>query len=174
MRQLSTAYLVLNPNDPVLSKDLRLALALILDRAAVFPEGRAADQAWSLVPPWTKGALTIAKDHLETAQPRRDELALEALARAGVDDEHPVHLEFLVATTGTGRPAQSIVVQWRRLPGVEVDVVAVGWEEYIHRINQGRYQMILSGWLAAYNDPSAFSTSRWTVIFSIFARVNGQ
>ncbi|WP_281646641.1 peptide ABC transporter substrate-binding protein [Parendozoicomonas sp. Alg238-R29] len=156
VRQLNTTYLVLNTRDPQLSLPVRKALAGILDRQALFPGGNQSDQAWTLIPPWTQGYLFQRLSEVDYSQGRRDEAARSILQQTGIDETNPVRLQLLTTHSHYRWVVNSIVVQWRRLPGVEVEVVSVGWEEYIDRLNRGDYQVLLNHWLAAYNDPSAF------------------
>ncbi|WP_196221504.1 peptide ABC transporter substrate-binding protein [Sansalvadorimonas verongulae] len=155
-RQLNTTYLVFNPQESRLTPELRQALADILDREAIYPGGDKADQAWTLIPPWTRGYHFQQPDAATVNQGIRDQQARALLAQAGIDEQNPVQLEFLTTHSNYSWPVRSIAVQWRRLPGVNVKVVTVGWEEYVHRINSGDYHILLGHWLAAYNDPSAF------------------
>ncbi len=156
-KQLTTSYMIFNPHTPQLTPEVRKALASMIDRQAVYPGTGVGEQAWTLIPPWTKGYAFKRSDWSLQPQYQHDQSAREALEQAGINEQNPLILTLLTIGFESYRPvADSIVVQWRRLPGINVNIESVGWEEYISRINKGDYQILLGAWLAAFNDPAAF------------------
>ncbi|CAM3794054.1 peptide ABC transporter substrate-binding protein [Parendozoicomonas haliclonae] len=153
-RTLSTYYLLLNGEDKELSPDVRRALSLALDRNAIFPFGAAGDVAWELIPPWTEG-MDANNEVEKLPQYQRDQLALNALKAAGVCEDKPIELKLL-STRSESQWKDSVLVQWARLPGVNVSIEKVEMQDYIRRMNEGDYQLAFGSWIAAYNDPSAF------------------
>ncbi|MCL6268900.1 peptide ABC transporter substrate-binding protein [Sansalvadorimonas sp. 2012CJ34-2] len=155
--QLITSYLIVNPKNSTMSNPhLRKALAAVLDRDAVFPD--VGGPAWTLTPPWTKGASNWLPEDYGQAQWKRDNAARKALAKAGYSESNPVKIEYMTVE-GYGKGGlynESIVSQWRRLPGVEVEIVSLDWMEFTRRYLSGDFQVMHSAWLAAFNDPAAF------------------
>ena len=155
--QLITSYLIINPRHQVMSHyGLRSALASVLDRETVFPV--CGEPAWTLTPPWTNGAGSWLPVDYGVPQWVRDNSARETLTQAGYGEHNPVNIEYMTVDgyDKGGLYNESIIAQWKRLPGVEVNVVNLNWVEFARRYQSGDFQVLHSAWLAAFNDPSAF------------------
>ena len=140
--------------------NLRRALEAVLDRSAIL--SRCGELAWTMTPPWTKGAGDWLPQDCEQPQWQRDQLARKALIQAGYSADKPAEIEYLTVEgycgggLRSGSTVDSIVAQWRRLPGVEVKIISLSPEELTRRYLAGDFQVIHGAWLAAFNDPAAF------------------
>jgi oligopeptide transport system substrate-binding protein len=151
--QFAAIFLRLNLADPLLSdRDLRLALARAVDRAALAAAlGGLRPPARGLVPPlipaWEPLADPLAHD---PAAARAHLAAWRGRGGAGAP-------ELMVPSGEVGRDLAAVLrEQWRSVLGLEVRVLGIEGREARVAERAGRYQISRSSWVADYLDPEAF------------------
>jgi oligopeptide transport system substrate-binding protein len=146
--QLSTSFLVLNPNvAPFDNRDLRLAIMHAFDRAKevrVGLEGRA-QLAAGLTPPGIG-----ARDWPSSLPAYNLDSARQALAAAGTLDRRPAIYE-----SGSGVAGTLKAVLARDL-GLEIDAVDVPWEQFTGLMTSRALPAFELTWVADYPDPEDF------------------
>jgi len=152
---LGTYFVRVNTRRPALNDSrIRLALALAVDRSALVGRVLRGGQspAFSFTPPGLPGYVPPAVQQLDLAQARR------LLAEAG-QPSGGVLPEFtlLYNTSEVHREvAEALQEIWRRDLGIRVVITNQEMKSVEQARRSGSYDLLLSSWIADYEDPSAF------------------
>lgn len=140
--------------------DARRALALAIDRQQVttMVTGAGEIPAFSWVPPGIPGYEPARFDWAAMTTAKRESLAAQRWAEAAKRNAAPATLTLCTdASANHHRTAVALADQWRRVLGVEVQIVEVEWKAYLALRDQpGECDLLRFGWSADYIDPEAF------------------
>ena len=138
----------------------RMALALAIDRHQVtsMVTGAGEIPAFSWVPPGIPGYEPARFDWAGMPPAKRESLAAQRWAEAARRNAAPATLTLCTdASANHHRTAVALVDQWRRVLGVEVQIVEVEWKAYLTLRDQpGECDLLRFGWSADYIDAEAF------------------
>jgi dipeptide transport system substrate-binding protein len=154
---LNIAYWAFNTQKPPLDKrDVRLALALAIDKAAILKDVYlgAGQAARNLIPPTLWGYNDALKDH-----PHDPAKARELLAKAGVKTPLDIDLWYMPVqrpyNPNAKRIAEMMQADLARI-GVNARLVTYEWGEYRKRMQQGEHMTGMLGWTGDNGDPDNF------------------
>ena len=152
---LGTYFLRVNVRRPGLNDSrIRLALALAIDRAALVDRVLRAGQkpAYSFTPRGIGAYMPEPVQRLDAEGARR--LLAEA-GRAGGGGLP--HLTLLYNSSDVHRVvAEALQEMWRRELGVQVSILNEELKGTLEARRTGAYDLLMSSWIADYEDPSAF------------------
>jgi oligopeptide transport system substrate-binding protein len=158
---LSTYGYAFNLNR-VRDTDARMALVLAVDRQQLttMVTGAGEIPAFSWVPPGIPGYQPARFDWADQPPAQREALAAQRWAAAAKRHAAPATLTLCTdASANHRRTAVALVDHWRRVLGVEVQIVEVEWKAYLSLRDQpGECDLLRFGWSADYVDPEAFLT----------------
>lgn len=141
------------------SKLLRRALSLAIDRQILIDKITQGGElpAYSFVPPGVMDYRSQEPDYAEKSQAERDETARKLYAEAGYSKDKPLKVSLLYNTSEKHKKiAVALAGMWKKLPGLEVNMVNEEWKSYIVSRKQGKYDIVRAGWVADYNDANSF------------------
>ena len=160
-RSLSTTGLLVNPDSDVLkNRDFRQALSMAINRKKLVSEefiGSETRPACSFTAPLTHG-FSPSQDYCKALlnNPERSKEAKELLARSGIDKSSvslhimsPKRLDEKSILPLIGRQLEQVL-------GIEVTISTKEWAEFVEAFNEKEYDLLWFGWLAGYNDATAF------------------
>lgn len=160
---LSATYLGYNLTRPPFrdAAQLRLALALVIDREAICTRilKSAARPAYGWVPPGIPGYRPERVFWADWPMARRLALARELYADSGYGPGYPLRTELRFNTNDTNkRLAIAVAAMWRNSLGVETAVVNEEFKVFLeNRKARVVTQVYRAGWIADYADPSTFA-----------------
>ena len=139
---------------------LRKALSMAIDREAITENvtGRGETPAYSWVPPgvdqYSPRDLSFANMSVE----ERHSGARLAFREAGYGEDRPLKIQLRYNTSESHeRIAIAITDMWRRVLGVETELVNEEFQVLLSNIRAGQItQVFLSSWLGDYNDAHTF------------------
>ena len=146
------------------NKDLRQALSLAIDRAALAEQvlGRGEVPAYSFVPPGIEGYEPPELEFSGMSQAERNEHARRLYERAGYGPDN--HVEFeLRYNTGDDhqRIAEAVQSMWREVLGVEVTLVNVEFQVLLSQMRAREVTEIFrSAWNGDYADAHTFLSTQ--------------
>lgn len=159
---LSTYYYTINNQKPPFTdKRVREALKLALDRDIIVYKvlNQGQQPAYSLTPPYTNGAKLTPPEWFGWPQEKRNQEAKKLLAEAGYGPDKPLTFTLLYNTSENHKKlAIAAVSIWKKNLGGQINVKLENqeWKTYVDTRHQGNFEVVRSGWVADYNDPSAF------------------
>jgi ABC-type oligopeptide transport system, periplasmic component len=153
-----TYFIELNIDSEVISKvDVRQALALAIDRQTICDTYLNAIQrpADRLIAPPLSDKLAQAEyfDDFESSMQEAADLLEEAGHRNGRGLDTIRYIYYNEG--GHGSIAESIAKTWETL-GLTVELVPMGWNEFLSARNTGNYDVAHFAWFADYCDPMTF------------------
>jgi oligopeptide transport system substrate-binding protein len=152
---LGTYFICVNVRRPGLNDSrIRLALALAIDRTAIVEKVLRAGQrpAYSFTPPGMGGYSPEPVQRLDADGARR------LLAEAGQAGGGRLPAFTLMYNNSDVHRvvAEALQEMWRRELGVQVQIYNQELKGTLEARRTGNYDMLLSSWIADYEDPSAF------------------
>lgn len=152
---LGTYYYILNTEVPPLDqRDVRTALSLAIDRAAIVKNITKGGQlpAYHFTPPDTAGYTSRTRLQEDLKQAR------QLLAQAGYPDGKGFPaLPLLYNTSEFHRPiAVAIQDMWKRNLNIKVRLENQDWKVYLQSRGLGDFTITRAGWIGDYNDPNTF------------------
>ncbi len=144
---------------PFSNPDLRQALSLAIDRAAVARVlGRGEVPAFGVVPPGVAGYEGTAYDWAGLDATERIELAREAYARAGYSSDRPLSMTLLYDAGGVHESiAVAIADMWRQALGFEATLDKREWMYFLQARNDASdWQAMRFSWIGDFDDPATF------------------
>lgn len=154
---LNIAYWAFNTQKPPFDKkDVRLAFALAIDKAAILKDVYlgAGQAAKNLIPPTMWSYAETVNDHpYDPAQAR------SLLARAGVKTPLEIDLWYMPVqrpyNPNAKRMAEMMQADLAKI-GVTAKLVTFEWGEYRKRLQQGEHMTGMLGWTGDNGDPDNF------------------
>jgi len=167
--QASLFYIGFNMLDPTVGakagrrgRKLRQAMSLAIDvpeYLRLFQNGRGV-VAHSLIPPGLYGYSRKYRNpfsDFDLARARK--LLAEAGYPKGIDKKTGEPLKITFDTGSTSAQAmlryQYFINSWRRI-GVDVEVNATNYNQFLEKLKLGAYQIYFTGWIADFPDPENF------------------
>jgi len=143
------------------NKDLRLAVNLAIDRAAIAEKimQRGEKPIFSFVPPGTANYTPQEPDYASWTQAERDAKAKELIRKAGYGPGgKPLHLEILYNTHDNHRKVSIAVASMlQQKLGVKVTLNNQEWKVFLATRNEKSFKDITRhGWIGDYNDANNF------------------
>ncbi len=158
---IGTYYLAMNLEKPPFKDNLALrkALSFSLDRniltEKVTKAGEIPGVSW--VPPGMNSYTSQTIPELALDKKERITLAKKLYAEAGYSKEKPLEVELLYNTSDNHKKiAIALSAMWKQTLGVKVSLRNEEWKVYLSSRSQKQFQLIRSGWIGDYNDPSNF------------------
>ncbi len=158
---LGSFWLGLNMKDPLLgsSSELRLALALAIDRATLVRVVLGAGElpAFGVVPPGTTAYQPQSMSMAGASQAEREAEAKRLLKAAGIGSEKPL-LQLRYNTSGVHRRvAIAVAAMWKQVLGLNTELINEEWKVFVNNRRLGIVtQVFRGGWIADYADPTSF------------------
>lgn len=139
---------------------LRRALSLAIDRDTLVEKivGRGEQAAFRFVPPGTANYPTGDDTQDFLSQSEREEIARAELGKAGFDKDNVLEFELRINTDG-GHEKIALAIQsmWRRVLGVEAEIVAEEFQVFLSNVQQGENTEVFRlSWTGDYNDANTF------------------
>ncbi|MGI9283021.1 MAG: peptide ABC transporter substrate-binding protein [Endozoicomonas sp.] len=160
---LATASLIVSPKVTALKNvKVRQALSMAIDREAlvkkIYPHSHT-QPACSFVAPHTRGFNPDpANCRKLLGNPDRKEQAIKLLAESGIKGSD-IKLTILSSPKYDSMDIlPEICHQINSTLGTSLDSKSDDWGSYLERISKGDFEMVWFGWLAGYNDATAFLT----------------
>lgn len=159
---LGSFWLGLNMNHPDLgrSKELRVALALAIDRETLVRIVLGAGElpGWGIVPPGIPGYTPQRLRMEDATQAEREDEARRLFAAAGFGPERSILLELRYNTSGVHRRvAVAVASMWKQVLGVNTELINEEWKVFVNNRRLGRVtEVFRGGWIADFADPSSF------------------
>jgi oligopeptide transport system substrate-binding protein len=158
--QLAVFYLVLNLARPGLSDQrVRNALSMVIERELIGDKVMRFENppAYSFVPHYVAGrAAGFASENQSMSPGDRKRQARALLAEAGFGPENPLELTIQYSSArGEKRVPMVIGSLWREI-GVRVRYSMMEFRVLMDQLQTGSFDVVPTGWLADYDDPSAF------------------
>jgi oligopeptide transport system substrate-binding protein len=156
---LSNYYYIINTQKtPLDETGIRKALSSALDRRHLTEQVLKGGQkpAGGILPPMrTVGEVTPRQQEGLSFMP---EEAQALLAKAGFSGGEGFPVLELLIREGEGHYylASALREQWQQVLGIDVQIVALPWEELNDRLKQRNFELALQGFSADYADHSAF------------------
>ena len=158
---LATSGLIINKKVKVLDNvKVRQALSLAIDRHSlvknVYPHSKT-HPACSFIAPMTHGFNPDPANCRKLLHnPDRIAQAKKALAESGVKGSD-IKLTILSTTKYDSMDIlPEISKQMNSTLGTEFEIKSADWKDFLNRVTEGDYDIVWFGWLAAYNDATAF------------------
>ncbi len=150
---LGTNFIRFNVTDPTL-KDLRVrkALALSIDSEAIITHILKGGQkpAYGMVPP-TEDYRTPRAVSFDPVR------AKQLLGEAGYGPHKKLRVTLLSTDREVSkRLSEAYQDMWKKHLGAEVSIEQREWKTYLSRMSGLDYQLVLSGWIGDYPDPTTF------------------
>jgi len=163
IRESSSWYLEMNQTkDFFKNKKIRQAISLAIDKKTftdnVLKTGSIPSGA--ITPPDIKANESkkfreLSKSEAQFDPKKAKQLYEEGLKELGITD--PGKLELVGDdTTGAKKSLEYIKEQLRVNLGLNVDIVSLPFKERLERGKSGRFDILISGWGADYNDPMTY------------------
>jgi peptide/nickel transport system substrate-binding protein len=167
--EASIFYIGFNMLDPTVGakaglrgRKLRQAMSLAIDAnefLRLFQNGRGV-VAQSLIPPGLYGYDRKYRNPYSGFDlPRARKLLAEAGYPDGIDKKTGEPLKITFDTGSTSAQAmlryQFFVNSWRRI-GIDVEVNATTYNQFLEKLKLGAYQIYFTGWIADFPDPENF------------------
>ena len=149
---LGTYFVRVNVRRPGLGDErVRLALAVSIDRQAIVEKILRGGQAPAYT--FTPAAIAgYAPERVQEGTPEAARLLLSQAAPAGLPE-----LSLLYNNSDVHREvAEAIQEMWRQRLGINVQLVNEDLKSVEEARRSGNYDLLLSSWIADYEDPSAF------------------
>ncbi len=150
---LGTSFIRFNVTDPKLNDlKVRQALALSVDSQAIIDHILKGGQtpAYGIVPP-------TADYHTPKVVTFDPERARELLAEASYRDGKKLRLTLLSTDKEVSkRLSEAYQDMWKKHLGAEVSIEQREWKTYLARMAELDFQLVLSGWIGDYPDPTTF------------------
>ncbi len=140
--------------------ELRLALSLAIDRAAIVETvlGRGELVADSLVPPGIPQYPRPDLSHFGLTQAEREVKAKQLFEQAGYGPENPLEVELRYNTGGAhGSIAVAVQYMWQDVLGVTTELVAEEFGPFITNVQAMNVTEVFRlSWAAEFQDPRSF------------------
>ncbi len=155
---LATSFFRLNTEKPPFTNvNIRKAFALAINRKALVDHVFQGENevATRFVPK----SMRLQNDEYfpDTDELQAKELFQKGLEELGMSREDFPKITFLYRSSQKNNSiAQTIQQDWKRTLGVTVDLEANEWKVCLGRIRLKDYQLVLSDWIADFNDPVNF------------------
>jgi oligopeptide transport system substrate-binding protein len=157
---VSTYYYELNCRKPPFDNvKVRQALALTLDRTALVEKvkGQWDTAAYTMTPPSIEGASVKRPEWADWSQEKRIKTAKKLLQEAGYNNKNPLKFSILYNSLSLHQQlATAVSTLWKQVLGAEITLEKQEWKSYLENRHLGQFQMVRGGWVADYNEPSAF------------------
>ncbi len=157
---LGTYYYVINLTREPLGKqkDVRLALAMAVDREAIAEKVTQGSflPGYSWVPPGVPDYPSAFLSFKDMPKEERIAKAKELLTKAGYRPDKPLKLEILYNTSENHKKiAIAIQNMWKQV-GVDVTLNNQEWQVYLDTRDNKQFDVARAGWIADYVDPVTF------------------
>lgn len=150
---LGTSFIRFNVTDPkLMDLKVRQALALSIDSQAIIDHVLKGGQtpAYGIVPP-------TADYHTPKVVTFDPERARKLLAEAGYGNSKKLRLTLLSTDKEVSkRISEAYQDMWKKHLGAEVSIEQREWKTYLARMAELDYQLVISGWIGDYPDPTTF------------------
>lgn len=157
---LSTYYYALNTREPPFNNiKVRRAVALALDKTALVEKvkGQWDTAAYSFTPPAIGGGVLKRPESATWTQKKRIQAAKTLLQEAGYNNKNPLKFSILYNSSELNQQlAVAASLFWKQALGAEVTLESQEWKSYLENQRSGHFQMSRAGWIADYNEASAF------------------
>lgn len=159
---LGLYYLAFDLTEPPFDNlELRRALSMAIDREQLTTLiGRGEQPAYSVIPPGIANYPTPKPYEWQSLNAeQRDQMAREALARAGYSADNAPRIK-LTYDTGNIHEKVAITVSamWREKLGLDVVLEKKEWKHFLEtRSQRSQWQIMRFSWVGDYNDPSTFT-----------------
>lgn len=152
-------YLEMNQQEKFLrNPNIRKALYLAIDRQTLTQKilNDGSQPAGKLVPPAIQSFRKFAPDDPPSYQPGQ----AKQFWKKGLQELGIAKLEPLELVGDDSETSKTIMVylkeQFRKNFGIEIKISSVPFKQRLQRGKNGQFQLLLSSWLADYNDPLTF------------------
>ena len=141
--------------DPI----LRRALSYSIDRSKLMDLEPSSHSMplYGLMPPKVSGGRYELPLYGEWSQQKREEEAKTLYKQAGYSETKPLRITLLSNNKANNdKRAAVLAYMWEQVLGVQVTIEKKELSTYIEQVISGDFQAVISPWLGAYDDPSAF------------------
>lgn len=138
---------------------MRLALNLGLDKDVIADKvlGQGQRPAWLFSAGKIGGMTLLPPEYAAWPREQRLARARALLTEAGFGPDSPLHFTLLYNTSeGHQRIAIAASSMWKKNLGVEAALNNQEWKTMLDTMRSGNFDLVRSGWVADYDDPSAF------------------
>lgn len=146
---------------PFNDQRVRTAVKMTLDRDVIANRimGQGQIPAYSLTPPFTRGASLSPPAWFGLSQAERNQQARALLAEAGYGAANPLRFSLLYNTSDVNqKQAIAAASMWKKNLGAEVTLQNQEWKTSLDSVRQGQYDAARATWCGDYNDPASFLT----------------
>ncbi len=158
--RLSLNMLMFNcTNSPTSHASLRKALSYSIDRSklVLLDPSKNTVPLYLMMPPISKGALRELPDYASWTQIERENEARRLYGQAGYNKDNPLQLRLMTNNRLSNSQRATVLAQmWEKVLGVRVTIDKYEWITYVDKLFKKDFQIVMSPWLGAYDDPSAF------------------
>ncbi|WP_373997345.1 ABC transporter substrate-binding protein [Edwardsiella ictaluri] len=158
--KLATYYYYFNTRKPPFDDPrVRLALNLGLDKDVIADKvlGQGQRPAWLFSAGKIGGMTLLPPEYAAWPREQRLARARALLTEAGFGPDSPLHFTLLYNTSeGHQRIAIAASSMWKKNLGVEAALNNQEWKTMLDTMRSGNFDLVRSGWVADYDDPSAF------------------
>jgi oligopeptide transport system substrate-binding protein len=148
-----------NRKAPFDNVKVRQAVALALDRVALVEKvkGQWDVAAYRFTPSAIEGSQLQDPEWAAWPQKKRIKAAKALLREAGYDSKNPLKFSILYNSSELHQQlAIAVSMLWKQTLGAEVTLESQEWKSYLENRQLGNFQMVRGGWVADYNEASAF------------------
>ncbi|WP_244590622.1 ABC transporter substrate-binding protein [Xenorhabdus mauleonii] len=138
---------------------VRQALSLSLDRDILTGKvlGQGQKPAYNIIPPNIGGFNLQQPDYASWTQEQRIDKAKALLSEAGFGESNPLKFNLLYNTQEMHKKmAIAASSMWKKNLGVDVSLQNQEWKVVLDNMQQGKFDVVRSGWVGDYNSPMAF------------------
>ncbi|MCY0389833.1 peptide ABC transporter substrate-binding protein [Robbsia sp. Bb-Pol-6] len=157
---LGLRYFTFNMQDPLL-KDVRVrqALSMVVDREVLAQHVTASGEtpAYGLIVKGMKGADVGNYDWAAWPMAKRVATAKQLLAAAGVKPGTQLHIAMNTSDFNK-RMSIFLASEWKSKLGLDAQIDSMEFKVLLRQRHAGQFQVARNGWIADYNDASAFLT----------------
>ncbi|MGI4983990.1 MAG: ABC transporter substrate-binding protein, partial [Janthinobacterium lividum] len=153
-------YFTFNMKDALL-KDVRVrqALSMVIDRDVLAQHVTAGGEipAYGLIVKGMKGADISNYDWASWPMAKRVATAKQLLAAAGVKPGTQLHIAMNTSDYNK-RTSIFLASEWKSKLGLDAQIDSMEFKVLLRQRHTGQFQLARNGWIADYNDASAFLT----------------
>ena len=154
-----TRFVTFNTAQPPFNNPLlRQALSYAIDRDVLTTKviGNGSTPTYSLTPSSILADEPIPIGGSLIGQAQRESFARELYAQAMPNSEQPLRFELIYQSGGNNKKeALAVASMWKRVLGIEVDLLNLDNKDRLQRLTQGDFAVALSIWFADYGDASS-------------------